>query len=59
MTAIATEERATVSAERPRSRVLLAQRMKPQREENTARRPAYQPVLSEAVTLAGSAVCRT
>ena len=28
-----------------------------QREENTARRPAHQPVLREAVTLAGSAVC--
>jgi len=32
MTAIATQERATVSAERPRPRVLLAQRMKPQRD---------------------------
>jgi len=30
-----------------------------QKEENTARRPAHQPVLSEAVTLAGSAVCST
>jgi len=28
-----------------------------QREENTARRPAHQPVRSEAVTLADSAVC--
>jgi hypothetical protein len=37
MTAIATEERAIVSAERPRPRVLLAQRMKPQRDRAVIR----------------------
>ena len=37
MTAIATEDRATVSADRPRPRVLLAQRMKPQRDRAVIR----------------------
>jgi Putative endonuclease, protein of unknown function (DUF1780) len=37
MTAIATEERATVSADCPRPHVLLAQRMKPQRDRAVIR----------------------
>ena len=37
MTAIATEERAIVSAERPRPRVLLAHRLKPQRDRAVIR----------------------
>ena len=37
MTAIAIEERTIVSAERPRPRVLLAQRMKPQRDRAVIR----------------------
>ena len=37
MTAIATEDRATVTADRPRPRLLLAQRMKPQRDRAVIR----------------------
>src|SRR5919198_4450877 len=37
MTAIATEDRTTVSEERPRPRLLLAQRMKPQRDRAVVR----------------------
>ena len=37
MTAIETEDRATVSADRPQPRLLLAQRMKPQRDRAVIR----------------------
>src|SRR5262244_2155190 len=37
MAAIETEDRATVSADRPRPRLLLAQRMKPQRDRAVIR----------------------